>query len=125
MMANDPDAARWTLTREVEPPQSNHSGLGIMLVASAAMFFAVSGSAMILRARMAQCHELRTRVVAPPLVAPPVAPSCGGLTYAVEPDGTMSARYVVCPTVTVEYVGDAVYATELPAEIELRVPEPQ
>jgi hypothetical protein len=46
------DAPR--LVREVLPPQKPHSGLGVMIVAATAMFFAVASSAFLLRARMAQ-----------------------------------------------------------------------
>src|SRR5690606_41688094 len=47
------DSGRPTLRREVEAPQRQPTGLGVMLIASAAMFFAVAGSAFIVRARMA------------------------------------------------------------------------
>jgi len=41
------------LSREVLPPQKPNNGIGVMLVAATAMFFAVASSAFILRARMA------------------------------------------------------------------------
>jgi hypothetical protein len=41
-----------TLCREVEAPRRQPSGLGVMLLASTAMFFAVAGSAFILRSQM-------------------------------------------------------------------------
>lgn len=41
-----------TLQREVLYPQRQNTGVGVMLVASAAMFFAVASSAFILRAKM-------------------------------------------------------------------------
>ncbi len=40
------------LRREVLYPQRQNTGVGVMLVASAAMFFAVASSAFILRAQM-------------------------------------------------------------------------
>jgi len=42
-----------TLRREVQPPLRQPTGLGVMLIAAAAMFFAVAGSAFVVRARMA------------------------------------------------------------------------
>lgn len=45
-----PEPAR--LRREVEPPAHQPGGLGILLCASAAMFFAVAGSAFVVRAQL-------------------------------------------------------------------------
>ncbi len=42
------------LKKEVLPPQKPNNGIGVMLVAATAMFFAVASSAFILRARMAR-----------------------------------------------------------------------
>ena len=48
-----PESPRHTLSKEVLPPQKPQNGVGVMLVAAAAMFFAVASSALILRSRMA------------------------------------------------------------------------
>lgn len=51
------------LRKEVLPPQKPNNGIGVMLVAATAMFFAVASSAFILRARMARegCPALQHR----------------------------------------------------------------
>jgi hypothetical protein len=101
----DPD--RPVLRREVEPPERQPTGLGIMLIASAAMFFAVAGSAFIVRARMAShCCD---RSHAPAQVAPIRAPDratvvpgpmgrepCGAAVYRPNPDGTVSVDFRLC-----------------------------
>ncbi|MBL4632229.1 MAG: hypothetical protein JKY56_00040 [Kofleriaceae bacterium] len=45
------------LRKEVLSPAPHNTGVGVMLVASAAMFFAVASSAFILRAQQGQCHS--------------------------------------------------------------------
>jgi hypothetical protein len=67
------------LVREVLPPQKPQSGLGVMIVAATAMFFAVASSAFLLRARMAQtCPGAQPREVPvivrvdPPEAAPTI-----------------------------------------------------
>jgi hypothetical protein len=102
------------LRREVEPPQRQNTGLGVMLVASAAMFFAVAGSAFILRARMASSCCVRahtaasaTVVVEAPGVPAAEAPShaslqsadCGQAVYRNNPDGSVSVYFDLCPPV--------------------------
>ncbi len=51
-VAKPPVAKPPSLRREVLYPQRQSTGVGVMLVASAAMFFAVASSAFILRAQM-------------------------------------------------------------------------
>jgi hypothetical protein len=79
-----------------------------MLIASSAMFFAVAGSAFVLRARLAsECLRHRT------LPAPAswesgamgaVSPSgsyveeCGQAVYRNNPDGSVSVYFDLCPT---------------------------
>lgn len=46
-----------TLRREVLNPTPHNTGVGVMLVASAAMFFAVASSAFVLRTQQKQCAE--------------------------------------------------------------------
>jgi len=74
-----------------------------MLIASAAMFFAVAGSAFVVRARMAghccdRAHSAsHTR---PHAVAPLVTgggPPCGEGVYRANPDGTVSVDFRLCP----------------------------
>ena len=56
------------LKREVLPPQKPHSGIGVIVVAATAMFFAVASSAFILRARMAQSYCTSHRHATPVIV---------------------------------------------------------
>jgi hypothetical protein len=88
------------LSREVLPPQKPQSGLGVMLVAAAAMFFAVASSAFVLRARMAQnCCPLQ-QVQAPAAVdwnARIDRSDCGTPQYRTQPDGTIQVVYEKCP----------------------------
>jgi hypothetical protein len=101
------ESDRLILRREVEAPQRQPSGLGVMLIASAAMFFAVAGSAFVVRARMAgHCCERehptaadRGVVVRPVEVAPLDDPSepCGQAIYRTNPDGTVAVDFRLCP----------------------------
>jgi hypothetical protein len=107
-----------TLHREVEPPQRQPTGLGVMLLASTSMFFAVAGSALVVRARMAaesNCpYRARIHQVAPSYdqlrPAPPpivqqnlVAPSetttadCTVTTTRIGPSGEQLIDFHVCP----------------------------
>ena len=75
-----------------------------MLMASAAMFFAVAGSAFVVRARMAgHCCE---RTQAPVRVEPPPpsakllsepGETCGEPVYRNHPDGTVAVSFRLCP----------------------------
>ena len=59
------------LRREVLYPQRQNTGVGVMLVASAAMFFAVASSAFILQAQMPmseECPGASARSIQGPLV---------------------------------------------------------
>lgn len=87
------------LRREVELPVRQSAGLGVMLVASAAMFFAVASSAFILRAQMPRehCfHESRRGPVAAPVSEPPTE-DCGEAVYTNAPDGKVYLVYELCP----------------------------
>jgi hypothetical protein len=78
-----------------------------MLIASAAMFFAVAGSAFIVRARMAGhcCDRAHPPVRAniqratPVLVEPegPDGAPCGQAIYRTRPDGTVAVDFRLCP----------------------------
>lgn len=99
------------LSREVLPPQRPQSGLGVMLVAAAAMFFAVASSAFILRARMAQnCCPLK-EVQAPAAVdwtarvKPSATAECGTPQYRTQPDGAIQVVYEHCPPRSHQPVG--------------------
>jgi hypothetical protein len=107
------------LQREVLAPQRTSSGLGVMLVATGAMFFAVASSAFLLRARSHDYrNEPRVHAVRPvgreapaprprghaviPTVAPtevqPAPPgSCGRAIYEGNDDGTVSVVFGLCP----------------------------
>ena len=101
------DSGRPSLRREVEAPQRQPTGLGVMLIASAAMFFAVAGSAFIVRARMAGhcCDRTHPPIRAkaeratPVLVEPerPDGTPCGQATYRTRPDGTVAVDFRLCP----------------------------
>jgi hypothetical protein len=75
-----------------------------MLIAAAAMFFAVAGSAFIVRARMAghccdRAHPARARqqaVKTAPVLEDPATP-CGQAIYRTRPDGTVSVDFRLCP----------------------------
>lgn len=90
------------LSREVLPPQKPQSGLGVMLVAAAAMFFAVASSAFILRARMApSCCPLK-QVQAPAAVdwnarMERGPADCGTPEFHPQGDGTVNVVYTKCP----------------------------
>jgi hypothetical protein len=103
------ESDRPILRREVEAPQRQPNGLGVMLIASAAMFFAVAGSAFVVRARMAgHCcdreHPQASAAVERPVAAPAtVAPldasgePCGQAIYRTNPDGTVAVDFRLCP----------------------------
>ena len=115
-MASGSDRQPIKLTKEVGPPEQRHNGVAVMLVASTAMFFAVAGSAFILRARMArECHSARRAVPAmireastrtPAQVAPVAAPTTSGAatagdaecapTFSQSDDGATVVIYRAC-----------------------------
>jgi hypothetical protein len=79
-----------------------------MLIAAAAMFFAVAGSAFILRARMADSCCARA-TAAPPAATQPAATAttgpapattprdCGRAIYERRPDGSTAVTFDLCP----------------------------
>jgi len=105
------------LKREVLPPQKQSSGLGVMVVAAAAMFFAVASSAFVLRARMARSHCDYVRTNTPiiiqmdtpsaandnmPTAVPrarvaPTDDGCGAPVVTHNADGTDSYSFTPCP----------------------------
>ena len=101
------ESDRPILRREVEAPQRQPNGLGVMLIASAAMFFAVAGSAFVVRARMAgHCCDREHRSAsdrAPAAVVRPAGPldsatePCGQAIYRTNPDGTVAVDFRLCP----------------------------
>jgi hypothetical protein len=121
------------LTREVEPPQRSSQSIGVLLVASSAMFFAIASSAFILRARMVHYHAAhgdvtpRERVMAPVVLEPtsPGAPmiECGAPTVHLNGDGTANIEYTTCTTAPVLIIDDdgvdPVIATQLPPGLTL------
>lgn len=122
-----------SLSKEVLPPQKPNSGLGIMLVASLAMFFAVASSAFVLRARTAR--SCPTASEARSLEAPPEvmkvakewhepARDCGTPEYRTNPDGSTTVFFEVCPedrlSPKVLPIRSAVPADDVPPSIEVR-----
>jgi hypothetical protein len=105
---------QFILRREVEAPQRQNAGVGVMLVASAAMFFAVASSAFILRAQMPREHcprslgtvpeksevePLAIEAVPVQLVDPVEASTvetCGEPVYQDNPDGTVTVYFDLC-----------------------------
>lgn len=84
------------LVREVLPPQKPSSGLGVMLVAATAMFFAVASSAFILRARMVSnaCPGVELR---PVVIDVASSDDCAFQVERRVVDGTESFYRVPCP----------------------------
>ncbi len=74
------------LQREVLYPQRHNTGVGVMLVASAAMFFAVASSAFILRSQM------------------PAGEHCPGSAEQARPLGMQSPHALKIEAVDVELV---------------------
>lgn len=109
-MAVDLDDSRdLRLRREVLYPQRQNTGVGVMLVASAAMFFAVASSAFILRAQMPpQSCVHRSATVVEPVEAISVdlidgealsqgSGTCGEPIYQENSDGTDTVVFNLCP----------------------------
>ena len=87
------------LRKEVLPPQKQSSGLGVMVVAATAMFFAVASSAFILRARMAQsCCPARAMPAPIVIETTPATPSddCGAAVVREHPDGSSTWYWEPC-----------------------------
>lgn len=101
------ESDRQILRREVEAPQRQPNGIGVMLIASAAMFFAVAGSAFVVRARMSGhcCDRAHPSAADRPAAAivRPAAPlenptePCGQAIYRTNPDGTVAVDFRLCP----------------------------
>jgi hypothetical protein len=98
------------LTKEVLAPQNPYSGLGVVIVASLAMFMAVASSALVLRARMARSCAMSARAYHSELPAAvdwhaSASPSsrraeraetCGVPEYRSNADGSVSVYFKVC-----------------------------
>jgi hypothetical protein len=98
------------LTKEVLAPQNPYSGLGVVIVASLAMFMAVASSALVLRARMARSCAINARSYQSELPAavdwhamasssargPARAEACGVPEYRSNADGSVSVYFKVC-----------------------------
>jgi hypothetical protein len=106
------DPEKPVLRREVHAPERHPSGMGVLLLASAAMFFAVLGSAFIVRAGMTTECPYHSRAYEPSSIRPAVptmretvptaAPlrddeNCGRATYVTHPDGTTTVEFRLCP----------------------------
>lgn len=94
------------LRREVLRPQKANNGLGVMIVAATAMFFAVASSAFIVRARMhrtcthhhpPQIVEVPAQSAAEPPVRSRVNTDCPGYEVTGEyADGSKDIRFTKC-----------------------------
>jgi hypothetical protein len=90
------------LTKEVLAPQNPYSGLGVVIVASVAMFMAVTSSALVLRARMVRSSAFHPQVELPAAVEwhatsrPVQAEPCGVPEYRGNADGSVSVYFKVC-----------------------------
>lgn len=90
------------LTKEVLAPQNPYSGLGVVIVASVAMFMAVTSSALVLRARMVRSKAVHPQVELPAAVEwhatarPAQAATCGVPEYRGNADGSVSVYFKVC-----------------------------
>lgn len=92
------------LSKEVLAPQNPYSGLGVVLVASLAMFMAMASSAFVIRARMARTcpanapgYETRMPAAVEWHANTPDADAeCGMPLYRANPDGSVSVHFKVC-----------------------------
>lgn len=93
------------LSREVLAPQNPYSGLGVVLVASLAMFLAMASSAFVIRARMAgqSCPSHRATYQSQLPAAEQwhaverMSPrECGKPQYRTNPDGSVSVLFETC-----------------------------
>ena len=94
------------LVKEVEPPIYQHSGLGVLLVASLAMTFAVASAAFLVQARMpgdgCPYGETKREVRAgfEPTTPQPetrqVGADCGEASYHANPDGSVTVIFDLC-----------------------------
>jgi len=86
-----------------------------MLIASAAMFFAVAGSAFVVRARMAghccdRAHpspHVQVRAATPPPVATIREAPCGEAIYRSSSEGKVLVDFRLCPPGDDRYVDQA------------------
>ena len=97
--------AKEVLAKEVLAPQNPHSGLGVVLVASLAMFLAMASSAFVIRARMAgqscPAHRATYQSQLPAAkqwhAVERVSPGeCGKPQYRTNPDGSVSVLFETC-----------------------------
>lgn len=107
------NSRKLVLRREVLYPQRQSTGVGVMLVASAAMFFAVASSAFILRAQMpmqecpgaARDYEaVSVELIDSAEVSQEMGDgfiqtveTCGDPIYQPNVDGTVSVFFDLCP----------------------------
>lgn len=97
------------LVKEVAAPVARESGLGILMVASIAMLFAVASAALVLRAQMASpppcpyasAEERATEPAAPAPEAVGAAAErrtgpCGEAVYKRHADGSVTVVYELC-----------------------------
>jgi len=91
------------LRKEVETPEHRQTGIGIMLVASACMFFAVATSAFLLRAQVqAPCQVIRAHSLPAPMLpaAAPLPDDCGRAVFESVEGGAVYFTAKLCPGAT-------------------------
>jgi hypothetical protein len=107
MVAMHDSPSEKILRREVQLPQRQPTGLGVMLIASAAMFFAVAGSAFVVRARMAghwcdrahpaQHAPVRLHLPSPTTMIAAEPSPCGQAVYRPGENGKTTVEFRLCP----------------------------
>lgn len=121
-------ASKPVLEKEVLAPQNPYSGLGVVLVASLAMFLAMASSAFVIRARMVRqsCPSHRTMYQSQLPAAQDwhvldrLSPhECGKPVYHKNIDGSVSVLYKACADGRLDR-SDVGRLEVQPASIEIR-----
>jgi hypothetical protein len=93
------------LVKEVAAPAYQQSGIGVLIVASLAMLFAVASAAFLVRARMDArgCPHVEFRAGQSASQAPadarpraPAGAECGEAVYQQLPDGSVIVTFDLC-----------------------------
>lgn len=122
-------ASKSVLEKEVLAPQNPYSGLGVVLVASLAMFLAMASSAFVIRARMVRqsCPSHRTMYQSQLPAAQDwhardrrSPHGCGTAVYHENVDGSRSVLFKACADGRLDH-GDLGRLEVQPASIEIRL----
>ncbi len=93
------DAKGAPLVREVLRPYRARSGVGVIVVAASAMFFAVGSSALIVHARMSSDNggcPARALPAAQSWQAAPSPDECGRASFVANEDGSETVYFRAC-----------------------------